>query len=125
MEQPRQQESVDQLTLCKYIDIDLQLFLSLRWNEFMHKHQGWGNIGNLNFKHLAARLLRHIGRRGLPIVFTMPPWDSTRIYAAATRGPHKSAYKYQDFLHEEMVDMILCCQWIVLPYDLIKDLPGL
>jgi hypothetical protein len=56
---------------------------------------------------------------------SMPPWDSKRIYAAATHSPHKSAYEYQDFLCKEMVDMILCCQWIVLPYDLIKDLLGL
>lgn len=55
----------------------------------------------------------------------MPPWDSKCIYAAAMHGPHKSAYEYQDFLHNEMVDMILCCQWIVLPYHAIKDLPGL
>jgi hypothetical protein len=41
----------------------------------------------------------------------------------AMRGPHKSAYKFQDFLRSKMVDMILCCQWIVLTYDLVKDLP--
>ena len=75
--------------------------------------------------HPAARLLRHIGKKGVPIALTTPPWDPQRIYAAATRGPHKSAYEFQDFLCNEMVDMILRRQWIVLPYDLVKDLPGL
>jgi hypothetical protein len=55
----------------------------------------------------------------------MPPWDSQRIYATATCGPHKSTYEYQDFLRNEMVDMILHREWIVLPYQAIKDLPGL
>ena len=40
-------------------------------------------------------------------MLTMPPWDSQRIYAAATRGPHKSTYEFQDFLRKKMVDMIL------------------
>ena len=59
------------------------------------------------------------------MVFTTPPWDHQRIYAAAIRGPHKSAYEYQDFLRDEMAEMILRRQWIVLPYNDIKDLPGL
>jgi hypothetical protein len=73
----------------------------------------------------AACLLRHVGTRGVPIILTTPPWDSTCIYATAMHGPHKSTYEYQDFLHNEMVDMILRHQWIVLPYNDIKDLPGL
>jgi hypothetical protein len=89
------------------------------------EHRGHGDLGDLEIEHPAARLLRHVGTRGVPIVLTTPPWDSKRIYAAATRGPHKSAYEYQDFLRNKMVDMILRRQWIVLPCDDIKDLPGL
>ena len=77
----------------------------------MHERRGQGDTGNLDFEHPAARLLSHIGKKGVPIVFTMPPWDTKRIYAAATRGPHKSAYEFQDFLRNEMVDMILRRQW--------------
>jgi hypothetical protein len=68
VEAPRQPASlVEQLTLRKYIDLDSQLFLSLGWNEFMHERWGWGNMGNLDFDHPAARLLSHIGRKGVPI----------------------------------------------------------
>jgi hypothetical protein len=101
------------------------LFSSLGWNEFVHERRGRGDTGDLDIEHPAVHLLSHIGKKGVPVVFTTPPWDNQRIYAAATRGPHKSAYEYQDFLRTEMVDMILRRQWIVLPYDLIKDLPGL
>jgi hypothetical protein len=98
MEIPSQQALIECLTLCKYIDIDSHLFSSLGWNEFVHGHRGWGNTGNLDFEHPASRLLCHIGKKGVPIVFTMPPWDSKCIYAAAMRGPHKPTYEYQDFL---------------------------
>ena len=107
VEAPRQQALVEQLTLCKYIDIDSQLFSSLGWNEFVHECRGQGDMGNLDFEHPAAHLLSHIGKKGVPVMFTTLPWDNQRIYAAATRGPHKSAYEYQDFLRTEMVDMIL------------------
>ena len=39
-----------------------------------------------------------------------------------TRGPHKSTYKHQDFLQNEMADMIRHQLWIILPYDEVKDL---
>jgi hypothetical protein len=106
MEDPGQQAPVD-LTLRKYIELDTLLFSTLGWSEFVRERRGRGDMGNLEFEHPAARLLRHIGKKGVPIVFTTPPWDSQRIYAAAMRGPHKSAYEYQDFLRNEMVDMIL------------------
>ena len=56
-------------------------------------------------------------------MLTTPPWDPQCIYTMAMCGPNKSTYKFQDFLRNTMVDMILCCQWIVLTYDLVKDLP--
>jgi hypothetical protein len=118
------QASVD-LNLRKYIDHDTHLLATVGWNEFVRERRGRGDLGDLEFEHPAARLLHHVGTRGVPIVLTTPPWDSQRIYAAATRGPHKSAYEYQDFLRNEMGDMILRRQWIVLPYNAIKDLPGL
>jgi len=123
-EDPGQQASVE-LNLRKYIERDTHLLSTVGWNEFVRERRGRGDLGDLVIEHPAARLLRHVGTRGVPIVLTTPPWDSKRIYAAATRGPHKSAYEYQDFLRNEMVDMILRRQWIVLPYHAIKDLPGL
>ena len=106
MEDPGQEALVD-LTLHKYIELDTHLFSTLGWNEFVREHQGRGDMGDLEVEHPAACLLRHIGKKGVPIVFTTPPWDSQRIYAMATHGPHKSAYKFQDFLCNKMVDMIL------------------
>jgi len=118
------QASVD-LNLRKYIDHDTHLLATVGWNEFVREHRGCGDLGDLEFEHPAARLLCHVGTQGVPIVLTTPPWDSQCIYAIATHGPHKSAYEYQDFLRNKMVDMILHRQWSVLPDHPIKDLPGL
>ena len=100
MEDPEQQASVS-LTLHKCINVDSQLFTMLGWQEYVREHWGRGNTGDLEIAHPAARLLRHIGKKGVPIALTTPPWDPQCIYAAATRGPHKSAYEFQDFLRNE------------------------
>jgi hypothetical protein len=71
-EDPEQQASVD-LTLRKYIDIDLQLLSTLGWEEYIQECQGRGDIGDLEIEHPASCLLRHIGKKGVPIVLTTPP----------------------------------------------------
>ena len=98
---------------------------TLTWRRQCVGDGGRGDIGDLRIDHPAKRLLGYLGTKGAPILFTTPPWDHQRIYAAATRGPHKSAYEHQDFLRDEMAEMILRHQWIVLPYEQVKDLPGL
>jgi len=122
---PKQQEQVASNPLRKYIENDTHVFRTLGWEETIRRRRGRGNFGDLNIRHPAKRLLHYLGHHGAPVVFTTPPWDHQRIYAAAIRGPHKSAYEHQDFLRDEMAEMILRRQWIVLPYNDIKDLPGL
>ena len=119
---PEQQEQVDNNTLRKYILHDTQLLQHFGWNEFIHQHHRQGDFGDLTIPHLATHLLCHLGCKGAPILFTTPPWDHQCIYAVAIRGPHKSTYEYQDFLCNEMVEMILHHQWIILPYNQVKDL---
>eukprot|EP00980_Cylindrotheca_fusiformis_P020657 scaffold7703_cov127-Cylindrotheca_fusiformis.AAC.6 len=41
------------------------------------------------------------------------------------RGPHKSSYEYQDFLREELADMVDSATWMVLPYSEVAQLPNL
>ena len=100
------QEQVDN-QLRKCIFRDTQLFRTSGWNATVKQRRGRGDFGDLAIQHPATRLLRYLGKHGAPVVLTTPPWDHLRTYAAATRGPHKSAYEYQDFLRNEMVEMIL------------------
>jgi hypothetical protein len=41
------------------------------------------------------------------------------------RGPHKSAIEHSSFLDEEMATMVSRGQWMVLPYSMVRDIPGL
>ena len=40
-------------------------------------------------------------------------------------GPHLSTRPYLHFLKLGMADMITKGYWVVLPYDLVKDIPNL
>jgi hypothetical protein len=41
------------------------------------------------------------------------------------RGAHKSCFEHLSFLQEEFVEMIEKQQWVILPYEVAKNLPGL
>ncbi|KAL3822497.1 hypothetical protein ACHAXA_002515 [Cyclostephanos tholiformis] len=78
-----------------------------------------------NVPHPARRLLRHYKHCGAPVKFSTPPWTRHQLQRALSRGPHKSAHEYQDYLAEEFSDMINKGQWVVLPFSSVRHLPGL
>ncbi len=78
-----------------------------------------------NVLHPARHLLCHYKHRSAPVKFSTPPWTRLQVQRTLSRGPHKSAYKYIDYLEEEFVDMINKGQWVVLPYSAVRHLPGL
>ena len=41
------------------------------------------------------------------------------------RGPRPSTRPYLHFLELDMADMITKGYWVVLPYELVKDIPNL
>jgi hypothetical protein len=95
-------------------------------DQFFRHRQGRGSITNLNnVQHPAKHLLRHIGSRGAPVVIKTSPWPAHRTAAAVSRGPHKSALEYQEFLRTEMADMMKRAFWTVLPYSRVKHLKQL
>ena len=94
---------------------------------FVREHVGKGDWGPLQKtrRHPAHRLLRQYRARGAPVVLCDAPWSVAERHAAITRGPHKSAYEHIEFLRDEMASMVAKGQWVVVPYELIKDIPGL
>jgi hypothetical protein len=87
-----------------------------------HPDSDWGPF-NLIGKHLARRYLRQYKARGVPITMADTPWTEAEIRGVLNRGPHKSAYEFNDFLRDDMADYIEKGFWVVLPYHLVKDLP--
>ena len=59
------------------------------------------------------------------MVIQSSPWTQDRKDAAVARGPHKSAYEFQEFLRAEMADMVRKSIWTVLPYSKVKHIPSL
>jgi hypothetical protein len=78
-----------------------------------------------NIAHPAGPFLDYLRRCGAPAKTCTPPWDLDRKDHAINRGPHQSALVHRSFLEEEMADMVEKGQWMVLPYDLLRNLPQL
>jgi hypothetical protein len=100
---------------------------TLGWQQAMLRHRGRSNV-NQEVRHLphrASRLLHHLGRRGASVALSSAPWDQTHRDAAATRGPHKSSLGEREFVSQEMIDFCQQGYWIVLPYSVVSEWPGL
>lgn len=121
-----QKEDVHSTELGKMIIRDVNYLSHKNFVDLVRTRQGRGDITDLRRIHHPARQLLHkLAKSGAPVILKTKPWSSARIESAVRRGPHKSAYEYQEFLVEEMTDMIKKAFWLVLPYDKIKDLPNL
>mmetsp|Transcript_21332 Transcript_21332/g.32959 ORF Transcript_21332/g.32959 Transcript_21332/m.32959 type:complete len:780 (+) Transcript_21332:5035-7374(+) len=112
--------------LGEYITADVALLQELGWSKFVQQLRSRSDFTNLeNVHHPAKRLLKFYRERGAPVKLSTQAWTQQRIRTAMKRGPHKSCHEYMDFLREEFWDMRSKSQWVVLPYSVVKDLPGL
>ena len=69
--------------------------------------------------------LHQYKHHGVPVKLHSKPWTKTQVQQALHRGPHRSCYDYINFLSNEFIEMINKAQWVVLPFDAVKNLPGL
>ena len=112
--------------LGKYIERDVNLLKQLGWKKFVRQRRPTRDLGPMdNIHHPAKRLLQHYRNHGAPVKLTTKPWSRERVKQSLKRGAHKSCFDYLDFLEEEFIDMINKDQWVILPYKVVKDLPGL
>jgi hypothetical protein len=111
--------------LSKYVNHMSVLLHKHGWQQVVNSRRQRGDFGRLRIQHPAQRFLQYLKKRGVPVILPTPPWDQVRIQTALTRGPHKSAKDHRAFLHTEMADMIEKGQWLVLPFDQVKDMPNL
>jgi hypothetical protein len=112
--------------LGKLIKRDKELVERLGFKKFLVQRRKRGDFNNLStLKHPAKSILNNYKSDGVPVNFKHGSWSQERLEEALKRGPHKSANEHVQFLTEEFVDMINKEQWVILPYDSVKDLPGL
>lgn len=93
----------------------------------LQKRKDRGDWGQLEVvqSHPAWRLLNHYKHHGTPVTLADAPWTNDELQQAIARGPHKSAYEHQDFLREDMADMVDKGYWTVLPFTAVANAPGL
>ena len=75
--------------------------------------------------HLAAAYLHDLRADGAPIQCTTPMWASEHKDRSMQRGPHLSTRPYLHFLELDMANMITKGYWVVLPFELVNDIPNL
>jgi hypothetical protein len=75
--------------------------------------------------HPAIPLLLHLRDYGAAVNRSAPDWTLDQRDAAILRGAHHSTRVNRDFVRDEFADMVEAGQWLVLPYALIRHLPGL
>jgi len=108
-----------------YITRDAELLRRIGLKHLVQQRWRRGDIAPIKFTHDAAYLLKQYKTRGVPVKVRTPHWSPAKIHQALARGPHRSCLEQSDFLEEEFVDMVLKGQWIVLPYEDVKNLPRL
>ena len=97
------------------------------WSQFVQTVRGCSHIRSTvgTLPHPAAALLKRLQTVGVPIVTTGTPWTAQQLDEKVARGPHKSANEHCEFVREEMAEFCEKGFWVVLPYDMVKQLPGL
>jgi hypothetical protein len=119
--------AMDARTLGEFVVLYSSSYQRQGWNKFIHgcrlPSDFATNVGQL--PHRAAQLLDHLRHHGASVPFITAPWTQAKLNAARIRGSHKSATEHLKFLQEEIIAFMQKGQWILLPYDLIKDLPNL
>lgn len=110
-----------------YITLATNYFKTLGWHRACKKFRSEGDItpdvGHTT--HPAARLLEQLRLTGAPVVLQSSPPPPELLDERFKRGPHQSAFDYVEFLQEEFLDYMKKGFWMLLPYELVKDLPGL
>jgi hypothetical protein len=97
------------------------------WSHFVQTVRGVSHIRSTvgNLPHPAAALLKRLQTVGVPIVTMGTPWTAQQLDEKVARGPHKSATEHCECVREEMAEFCEKGFWVVLPYDMVKQLPGL
>lgn len=100
---------------------------SASWEEFVSKQHGPPHLQpNLSLLPISAGpYLSALHRHGAPVLLDEPEWSQEKRDHAIQRGCHSSAAEHKAFIAEEMCEFIEDGFWSVLPYELVKDLPGL
>ncbi len=94
--------------------------------DVVKKHRGPTCLADtLQLPHPAAGLLSRIRRSGVPVIQSELPWPQEQLDTAVQCGPHQSAKADATFMRDEISALSDAGQWLVAPYQCVRNLPGL
>ena len=74
---------------------------------------------------MALVSLTSCAKNGVPVVTSTAPWSKKLLHQCIKQGSHQSCKDHKPFLQEEMLDFVNKGFFTLLPWCLVKDLPGL
>jgi hypothetical protein len=89
-----------------------------------HRGPSW-LTGQSTAPHPAVPILQQLRDEGACVSHSAPDWTLAKRDAAIIRGAHRSTQSNSTLVREEFADMVEAGQWLVLPYALVRHLPGL
>ena len=94
------------------------------WETFVNEFRGHSYLSDdiQDLPHPAAPILRTWRDRGVPVQMSTEPWTLEQKDEAVARGCHPSATAHAEFVRDEMASFIENNFWLVLPYDLVREL---
>ena len=114
--------------LGKLIQSATELFRSSdNWESFVRAFRGTSHLATdlEALPHPAGEFLEYVRREGVPAHMHTAPPTADELQARMKRGPHKSSEEAKEFIREEMAEFHDKSFWVILPFELVKHLPGL
>ena len=97
------------------------------WEAFVKKVHGPSSLqeGMQHLPHPAGEFLASLHQHGVPCVQSDEDWTLELLDARMERGCHRSANEHKEFIRDEMADFVEGGFYAVLPYRVVRHLPGL
>ena len=125
---PTKKAKFAQDTLGKIVTESVKRYLSFTsWEDYVAATRGSGHLNPAadDLDHPAVPFLRRLRRKGMPVLTRSSAWTPDDLHTRLARGSHQSVDAHIDFVRDEMADFASKAFWTVLPFDLVKHLPGL
>jgi hypothetical protein len=81
--------------------------------------------GKSTAPHPAVPILQQLRDEGACVSRAAPDWTLAQQGTAIIRAAHPSTQANSAFVQEEFADLVEAGQWLVLPYALVRHIPGL
>jgi hypothetical protein len=108
------------------LSLALLLESGMSFEELCVHHRGASCLADPKLlPHTAAPILSTLRSTGAPAHLSSAQWTEGQRDAATKRGPHKGTHEHIEFMRAEFFDMVNAGQWLVLPYQAVRELPNL